>query len=337
MSSTDGADSSPMKISTLEYFIATAESGSINEAAKKLFIAQPSLTKALQLMEEELGVHLFIRKRTGVELTPEGARILEEARQVVGYYKGWKELGSTQPLPRITIYSHISIAGFLIPEIMLRFRSKYPGLHIRYQADAQPERYISRDPDRPVISLCLCHNDSHTAGLSKKQGNEPFVLANGYYGCLLNKDDPLAARGKISFQDLKRHVLILPDTESEHLKADGISAPTSNISAISDFFPALMSAVLPDNVITVESVSTVIKMVTEQTGVFALSFSPAHLRYPSVRSEDVVNVPFYEDETKADLCLFCSQADCRRYPEMRDLVNEIRYEMQNFLGHSMNA
>ena len=324
-----------MKITTLEYFIAAAESGSINEAAKKLFIAQPSLTKALQLMEEELGIRLFKRKRTGVELTAEGTRVLEEARQVVAYYHGWKEMGRRQSPSLISIYAHISIAGFLVPEIMLRFRSRYPGLHIRYQTEAQPERFISRRSGAPVISLCLCHDEETISALSKKQGNEPFRLMTGRYGCLIHKDDPLAQRQEISFLDLKDHILILPDTESEPDGQSGAAhAETrsgSNISTISAFFPELMNSLSPENVITVESVSTVIKMVSEQTGVFALGFSPAHYRYASVRSGDVVNVPFREEQTKGELCLFCSQADCRRYPELDALISEIRSGVQHFL------
>ena len=44
-----------MKLQALEYFIALAESRSINEAARRLYVAQPSLTKALQHLEKELG------------------------------------------------------------------------------------------------------------------------------------------------------------------------------------------------------------------------------------------------------------------------------------------
>ena len=58
-----------LKIKVLEYFITLAESQSINEAAGKLYIAQPSLTKALQLFEAEIGTQLFQRKKTGIQLT----------------------------------------------------------------------------------------------------------------------------------------------------------------------------------------------------------------------------------------------------------------------------
>lgn len=68
-----------MTIKALEYFIVTAQSHSINEAAKKLYVAQPSLTKTLQNLEEELGFLLFIRRKSGIELTESGRQILPEA------------------------------------------------------------------------------------------------------------------------------------------------------------------------------------------------------------------------------------------------------------------
>lgn len=81
-----------LKIKVLEYFITLAESQSINEAAGKLYIAQPSLTKALQLFEAEIGTQLFQRKKTGIQLTEAGKRILPEAKQMVEYYNGWLSL-----------------------------------------------------------------------------------------------------------------------------------------------------------------------------------------------------------------------------------------------------
>lgn len=83
-----------MKISSLEYFIAIAESRSINEASKKLFIAQSSLTKSLRLLEEELGVQRFNRSTAGISLTEAGRKILPEARQVVDYYREWRALSA---------------------------------------------------------------------------------------------------------------------------------------------------------------------------------------------------------------------------------------------------
>ena len=63
--------------------IAVAEKGSITEAARFLFISQPSLSDAVRQVEKEAGVTIFTRCRTGVALTKEGMEFLGYARQVV--------------------------------------------------------------------------------------------------------------------------------------------------------------------------------------------------------------------------------------------------------------
>ena len=72
-----------MTLQQLKYVIEVADRGSITEAAKSLFIAQPSLSAAIHELEEEIGVTLFLRSNRGVLITPEGAEFLGYARQVV--------------------------------------------------------------------------------------------------------------------------------------------------------------------------------------------------------------------------------------------------------------
>ena len=66
-------------------------------AAQKLYLAQPSLTKSLQSMEQELGVQLFTRTSSGIRLTIAGETILPQARQVIALYNGWLELALSLP------------------------------------------------------------------------------------------------------------------------------------------------------------------------------------------------------------------------------------------------
>ncbi len=72
-----------MTLQQLKYVIEVAEKGSITEAAKSLFIAQPSLSAAIRELEEEIATTIFVRKSRGILLTPEGAEFLGYARQVV--------------------------------------------------------------------------------------------------------------------------------------------------------------------------------------------------------------------------------------------------------------
>ncbi len=72
-----------MTLQQLRYAIAVADAGSITAAAARLFIAQPSLSKALSELEAEMGVTIFERSARGVRPTEDGTRFLSYARQVV--------------------------------------------------------------------------------------------------------------------------------------------------------------------------------------------------------------------------------------------------------------
>jgi DNA-binding transcriptional LysR family regulator len=67
----------------LRYVIEIVRCGSFSEAAKRLFIAQPSLSGAVREMEEEIGFEIFLRTAKGAVLSPQGAEFLGYARQVV--------------------------------------------------------------------------------------------------------------------------------------------------------------------------------------------------------------------------------------------------------------
>ena len=71
-----------MTLTQLKYVVTTAQTGTISEAAKQLFISQPSLTSAIQELEHELGITIFTRSNKGVRLTGEGEVFLGYARQV---------------------------------------------------------------------------------------------------------------------------------------------------------------------------------------------------------------------------------------------------------------
>ena len=75
-----------MTLQQLNYVIAISEAGSINRAAERLYVSQPSLTSAIKELEKELGIVLFNRTGRGVTLTAEGVDFLPYARQVYGQY-----------------------------------------------------------------------------------------------------------------------------------------------------------------------------------------------------------------------------------------------------------
>ena len=73
----------------LKYVIAIAETKSLNKAAQELYVSQPSLTKALKELENEIGISIFSRSGKGVALTNDGAEFLSYAREL---YRGYEDL-----------------------------------------------------------------------------------------------------------------------------------------------------------------------------------------------------------------------------------------------------
>lgn len=75
-----------MTLQQLRYVIIVADCGSMNEAAKQLFISQPSLSESIKELEQEAGIDIFLRSNRGIKLTPEGEEFLGYARQVTAQF-----------------------------------------------------------------------------------------------------------------------------------------------------------------------------------------------------------------------------------------------------------
>ena len=75
-----------MTLMQMKYAIAVADTKSMNEAARSLFITQPSLSASVKELENEIGIELF-KRTTGITVTPEGEEFLGYARQVVEQYR----------------------------------------------------------------------------------------------------------------------------------------------------------------------------------------------------------------------------------------------------------
>ena len=76
-----------MTLQQLQQVITIADCGSMNEAAKKLFVSQPNLSAVVKELEEETGVTIFLRSNRGIVITPEGEEFIGYARQVTEQYQ----------------------------------------------------------------------------------------------------------------------------------------------------------------------------------------------------------------------------------------------------------
>lgn len=95
-----------MTLNQLRYVIAVANANSMSEAARCLFIAQPSLSAAIKELETEIGMELFRRTNRGISLTPEGEEFIGYARQVAEQY----ELMESKYINQTTIKKKFSVS-----------------------------------------------------------------------------------------------------------------------------------------------------------------------------------------------------------------------------------
>ena len=75
-----------MDIKQLRYFITIVDEGGFNAAAKKIFMAQPSLSKAIKNLETELGCRLFRMEKKRIQLTSAGTNLYEKGKRIVAEF-----------------------------------------------------------------------------------------------------------------------------------------------------------------------------------------------------------------------------------------------------------
>ncbi|MEM6730382.1 MAG: LysR family transcriptional regulator, partial [Myxococcota bacterium] len=99
----------------LHYFLEVADTKNISRAAERLGLRQPTLSQALKRLEAHLGVPLFIRRKTGVELTHAGKRLVVEARGLLEHWQHVQAVAQREEVELSGRYSlgvHASVAMF---------------------------------------------------------------------------------------------------------------------------------------------------------------------------------------------------------------------------------
>jgi len=123
-----------MELRSLRYFVRIAELGSITRAAAHLNIAQPALTRHVQLLEVELNVALFTRANRGVRLTEAGQKLLDSASRILRDVERTGDEIRTQgthPSGKIIFGITPTLSPVLVPELFARVRREYPMIDLK--------------------------------------------------------------------------------------------------------------------------------------------------------------------------------------------------------------
>ncbi|WP_030786667.1 LysR family transcriptional regulator [Streptomyces sp. NRRL S-920] len=178
----------------LRYFAAVAEEGSLTGAARELFVSQPALTKQIRRLEDDLGVPLFVRSRSGMALTEAGREL---AARVPALLDGWDEaLRATGRAARLLRLGFLDAGAVgAVHEVIAGFRQAHPEWRVELrQFDwSDPSAGLARgEADAAVVRLPF-------PGQEELNVRELFVEERGV---LLPARHPLANSGTVEFREL---------------------------------------------------------------------------------------------------------------------------------------
>lgn len=195
-----------MTLQQLKYMIAIAEKGSITEAAKVLFISQPSLSGAIKEVEKEAKINLFSRCRAGVALTKEGMEFLGYARQVV------QQMDLLEPTyvnnqsvkQRFCISTqHYTFAANAFVELIQRFgQERYEFILNETQTHQIIEDVRNRFSDIGILYLCE-NNKSVLKKVFDEYNLNFYELFTAAPHVFCRREHPLTSKEKVTLEDLK--------------------------------------------------------------------------------------------------------------------------------------
>ena len=195
-----------MEIRVLRYFLAVVREESITKAAELLHITQPTLSRQIAQMEEEMGVKLFDRGTRKIVLTNEGLLLRRRAEEILELVdKTERELSAQDEMVEGTVSVGCGdlAAVQLLPELIRSFHERYPAVTFDlYTATAD---HIKDRMDRGLtdVGLLLEPINMEKYDYIRLNQREQWVV-------VMHPDSPLANLGRITPKDLKGVPLILP-------------------------------------------------------------------------------------------------------------------------------
>ena len=191
----------------LEYFVLAATEGSVVKAATHLNVSQPSVSTAINKLEEQLGVQLLIRHHAaGVSTTPAGMQVLSQARNLLQHANELQDLAATtsqELVGELHLASFITLAPLFLPGLIEGFAAHYPGSRLHIHEATQDDLIDGLRRGRFELALLYdveLPDDIETVALTELH---PYVL--------LHATHPLLKHAEVSLKDLTAEPMILLD------------------------------------------------------------------------------------------------------------------------------
>ena len=196
-----------MELRVLKYFLTVAREQSFTKAAEQLHITQPTLSRQLAALEEELGTGLFIRKGRGITLTEEGILLKRRALEILDLEeRTLEELKKADELIEGTVT--IGCGEFTVVEtlaqICKRYKEKYPLVQIAIHTATADSVYEMMEKGLVDIGLYMEPVNTEELEYIRIPGSDHWVVS-------MRPDDLLAQKEYVEKQDLLDKPLIIPE------------------------------------------------------------------------------------------------------------------------------
>lgn len=194
-----------MTLAQLRYAITVANANSFSEAARKLFISQPSLSASVKELEEEIGMELFRRTNRGISLTPEGEEFIGYARQVVEQYELMesKYIEKTTTKKKFSVsMQHYTFAVNAFVEMVKQFGMDEYEFAVRETRTYDVIEDVKNFKSEIGILYVNDFNRKVLEKLFHESGLEFHAILNCHIYAYLWKGHPLAAKKMITLEEL---------------------------------------------------------------------------------------------------------------------------------------
>jgi DNA-binding transcriptional LysR family regulator len=202
----------------LECFIAVAEERHVGRAAARLHMSQPPLTRRIARLERDLGVRLFVRTPTGVELTEPGRVLLDRAHHIVRLSRNAVErtrLANAGEVGQLVVGFFGSTIFDAVPRLLRGFLREYPDVTLTLEQASKDAQADALRDGRMHIGFSRFYRDE--PGLEVRRiSTEPLFLA-------LPTGHPLLKRADVRIADLRDVDLVLFPAAPRPSFADEIS------------------------------------------------------------------------------------------------------------------
>lgn len=196
----------PVTLRQLTYFVTVVDEGNFTRAAKRLHVAQPSLSKQLAALEAELGGPLIERLPRAIRLTPSGRAFLPEARAATLSAERARRaarMAHDLEATEVEVATVMSIAIGLLPAAIKALGERKPGIVVELR-EYLLSRHMEDEVRGGVADVAIGPRPPHWLGPVVSLGWEEFVVV------LPEGDRLLRARGRLDLSDLAKRRWVMP-------------------------------------------------------------------------------------------------------------------------------